>query len=91
MDKSKDHSDSARRVVVIEKIFFFFGQRRRWLGKKRRVFTRSRNYSLLAPVVQTVDSAIYPVDNGIGFRPTQRLDTDLWPRLFNGWIALSTG
>ena len=23
MDKSKDHSDSARRVVIIEKIFFF--------------------------------------------------------------------
>ena len=75
MDKSKDHSDSARRVVIIEKIFFF-SQRRRWLGKKRRVFNRSRTYSLLAPVVQTVDSAIhwiihhYPVDNGTGFRPT---------------------
>ena len=74
MDKSKDHSDSARGVVVIEKVFFF-SQRRRWLGKKLRVFNRSRTYSHLAPGVQTVDSAIhwinhYPVDNGIGFRPT---------------------
>ena len=43
MDKSKDHSDSARRVVII-----FFSQRHRWLGKKRRVFNRSRTYSLLA-------------------------------------------
>ena len=23
MDKSKDHSDSARRVVIMEKVFFF--------------------------------------------------------------------
>ena len=93
MDKSKDHRDSARRVVIIEKVF---SQRRRWLGKKRRVFNRSRTYSLLAPVVQTVDSAIhwiihhYSVDNGIGFPPTSPLDSYLWPRLFKGWITLST-
>ena len=42
------------------------------------------NFNFLAPVVQTLDSAIhrinhYPVDSVIGFRNTYPLDSNIYP------------
>ena len=82
MDKSKDHSDSTRRVVVIEKVFFFLSQQRRWLGKKRRVFNKSRTYSFWPQLFKQW------IALSTGLYITIQWITELVFVLLNRWIAI---